>query len=292
MIRKILKWTGIVLGTILLLALAGYGIASYQVSQRMNKHYQFAAEAIQVPADSASIAYGQHLTFIKGCTECHGANLSGQTLADDAIIGRLSGSNLTKGKGGLPADYGVQDWLMALRHGVARSGRPLVFMPSHDFTRLSKPDLAAIIAYCQILPPVNKEMPSTRIGPVARIMTFADKMPLFPVEKINHNASMVQTQDTTQGVAFGKYLTNLCSGCHRPDMRGGDPVAPGQPQVPNITATGNPGRWTQSQFFQTLRTGVTPSGHVIKNENMPWKMTSHYTDKELTSMYAYLTSLK
>lgn len=292
MIKQILKWTGIVIGSVLILALLAYGWMSHDVTVRMDKRYQFPAETLVLPADSASIAYGQHLTQIKGCTECHGANLSGQTLADDAMVGRLSASNLTKGPGGLPAGYTVQNWLMVLRHGVARDGRPLLFMPSHDFTLLSKPDLAAIIAYAQLLPPVKKELPANRIGPVARIMTYLDKMPLLPVEKIHHEAAMVQHVDTSQGIAFGKYLATPCSGCHRPNMKGGEPLAPGQPRIPDITSTGNTGKWTQSQFFRTLRTGVTPAGHVMKNDDMPWKMTSHYTDQELASLYEYLRSLK
>ena len=292
MIKKILKWTGIIIGSVLLLALLGYGFVSHSITSRMNKRYQFAAEQISIPAGSASVAHGRHLTQIKGCTECHGANLAGMVMADDFPIGRLASSNLTKGAGGLPADYSTQDWLRTLRHGVARDGRPLLMMPSHEFSVLSRSDLADIIAYCQQLPPVNNPLPASRVGPVIRIMAYLDKMSLLPVEKINHSNPILQTVDTTEGVALGKYLSTACTGCHRPNMRGGEPVAPGQPPVPNISASGDPGRWTKAQFFHTLRTGTTPGGHQMKSDNMPWTMTAKYSDKELASLYAYLTSLK
>lgn len=292
MIRKILKWTGIIIGSVLLLALLSYGFMSYAISGRMEKRYRFAAEQIPVPADSASIAHGKHLTLIKGCTECHGANLAGTVMADDFPIGRLASSNLTKGAGGLPADYSTQDWLRTLRHGVARDGRPLLMMPSHEFSGLSQSDLAAIIAYCRQLPAVNNRLPAPRVGPVVRIMAYLDKMPLLPVEKINHSTPILQTVDTTEGAALGRYLSISCSGCHRPDMRGGEPVAPGQPPVPNITASGDPGHWTKEQFFHTLRTGVIPTGRQMKSDNMPWTMTARYSDKELASLYQYLHSIK
>lgn len=292
MIRKILKWSGIIIGSLLLLALTGYSFVSYQVSGRMEKHYAFAPEQIPVPADSAAVARGHHLTLIKGCTECHGANLAGVVMADDFPIGRLASSNLTRGAGGLPADYHVEDWLRALRHGVARDGRPLLMMPSHEFSVLSQSDLADIIAYCRQLPAVDHRLPAPRVGPVVRIMAYLGKMQLLPVEKINHSAPIVKAVDTTEGVALGKYLSISCSGCHRPNMRGGEPMAPGQPPVPNITASGDPGHWTKDQFFHTLRTGVTPTGHQMKSDNMPWTMTARYSDKELTSLYQYLTSLK
>ncbi|CAN5565973.1 hypothetical protein BH09BAC4_BH09BAC4_45740 [soil metagenome] len=45
-------------------------------------------------------------------------------------------------------------------------------------------------------------------------------------------------------------------------------------------------------MFATLRTGKTPSGHQIDNENMPWKITAQYSDKELASLYQYFRSIQ
>ncbi|KAA3440067.1 c-type cytochrome [Rufibacter hautae] len=292
MFKKILKWTGVVLGSVLLLLGLVYLYVSFNIGHRMEKKYSFAPEKLEIKQDSALLAKGAHLTAIKGCKDCHGADMSGQVMIDDKALGRLVSANLTKGKGGLPASYTTTDWMRALRHGVDANGQALLFMPSHETTLLSAQDMAAIIAYCQSLPPVHKELPASDIGPVVKVMAYLDKMPLLSVEKIDHALPMVTHVDTLEGVAMGKYLAVPCSGCHGANLKGGDPVAPGYPPVANITRTGNVGKWTKAQFMHTLRTGKTPEGKVLKNENMPWKMTAQYTDKELASIYEYCQSLQ
>lgn len=291
MLRKILKWTGIVLGSLILLLLGGYFFIANNITNRADKTYPFPAESLDIPTDTAAINRGEHLAVIKGCTDCHGTNLAGKIMIDDPALGRLVSSNLTGGPGGLPADYRTADWVLALRHGVDRDGKPLLFMPSHETTLLSRQDMAAIIAYCQQVPNVANTLPANDLGPVVNVMAYLDKMPLLSVEKIDHNLPMVAQVEATEGIAQGKYLAVSCSGCHRPTFKGGDPVAPGFPPVPDLTLTGNPGKWTKEQFVTTLRTGKTPSGHQINNDNMPWKMTAQYTDQELASLYQFFHSL-
>ncbi|WP_234736000.1 c-type cytochrome [Tellurirhabdus bombi] len=292
MIRKILKWIGGSLLAIIVLLLAGYLFISWNIGQRTEKKYDFAVQSLAIPTDSTSLSRGEHLVVIKGCIECHGKDLGGKLMMDDAGLGRLVASNLTKGQGGLPSDYSTADWIKALRHGVNREGKPLLFMPSHETTLLSEEDLTAVIAYCQQASPVNSSLPTNELGPIVKVMTYLDKMPLLAVEKIDHNLPMIAKADTTVGVAQGKYLSVSCVGCHRAALKGGEPLAPGLPPVPDITSTGNVGKWTQDQFMTVLRTGKTPGGHQISNDDMPWKMTAQYKDKELISLYQYLQSVK
>ena len=50
---------------------------------RLNRRYDIAVQPLPIPTDAASIARGQHLaTAVSGCTDCHGADLSGHTFAD------------------------------------------------------------------------------------------------------------------------------------------------------------------------------------------------------------------
>ncbi|RRB04645.1 cytochrome c [Larkinella rosea] len=291
MLRKILKGTGIVLGSLIALLLAGYLFISTNIGNRVEKPYRFPAENLTIPTDSTTLKRGQHLVAIKGCADCHGENLAGKIMMEDAALGRLVSANLTKGKGGLPAGYTTADWLMAMRHGVDRAGKPLLFMPSHETTLLSEQDMAAIIAYCQQVPAVDHELPASNLGPVVKLMTYFDKMPLLSVEKIDHNRPMIARADSTEGIAQGQYLAISCSGCHRPTFKGGEPLAPGLPPVPDLTRTGNPGKWTKEQFIATLRTGKRPDGRQIDNENMPWKMTAQYTNQELASLYQFFRSI-
>jgi mono/diheme cytochrome c family protein len=293
MLNKILKRIGVSLTAVLLLLTGIYGFIAVSVNQRINNKYRFSVSQIKVASDSVSVLRGKHLVAIKGCNDCHGDHLEGKIMVDNFPLGRLCASNLTKGKGGLPAEYTTTNWLMALQHGIDAKGTPLILMPSHETALLTRDDLSAIIAYCNTLPARNHVLPENNVGPVAKVMTFLGKMPLLSVEKIDHKSSgLIKVTDTTEGIALGKYLAVSCSGCHRQNFLGGPPLAPGFPEVPNITSSGNPGQWSKEQFIQTLRTGKTPGGHQMRTEDMPWKMTAQYTDKELASLFQFLKTLK
>lgn len=291
-LRNLGKWIGGIFLALIGILLVTYLFVSYTINGRIEKRYAFTAEQLAIPQAKATLDRGAHLALIKGCVECHGEKLAGKVLVDNAPLGRLSSSNLTRGKGGRPTDYSTSDWLMALRHGVDRNGRPLLYMPAHETTVLSKSDLQALIAYCQHIPAVDNELPAHRIGPVVKVMTYVGKMPLLPVEMIDHNRPIVAQADTVEGIAQGKYLSVSCSGCHQPSMKGGEPAVPGGPPIPDLTRTGATGRWTQAQFIKTLRTGRTPNGHQLNNNDMPWKMTAQYSNSELTSLYQYFRSLQ
>ncbi|KAA6436883.1 c-type cytochrome [Dyadobacter flavalbus] len=290
--KKFFKWTSIILGAVALLLLVGYAVVAMRVKARIGKNYSFAKEEIRFSRDSSTLARGRHLVAIKGCQDCHGSDLGGKVMNDDGALGRLVASNLTKGNGGLPQDYNTADWLAALRHGINHNGTPLIFMPSHETTLLSQQDMSALIAYCEQVPKIDRMLPTNELGPVAIIMTHFDKMPLLSVEKIDHSKPMIAKADTVTGAAQGKYLAVSCTGCHRSDLKGGEPLAPGFPPVPDITSSGHVGKWSEKDFLTTLTTGKTPEGHTLKNEDMPWKMTAQYTKPELQSLYRYLSSIR
>lgn len=291
MLRKILKITGIVLVAIILLLVGFYAKVYFSVENRRNKVYAFTAEEIPINADSATLAHGQRMIVAKGCNDCHGVDLGGKVFIHDPALGLLVASNLTKGEGGLSADYDNRDWILALKHGVRRDGKPLLFMPSHEYANLSEKDMAAVIAYCSQLEPIDRKLPENSLGPLGRILTDLDKLAMFPVEMIDHEKPLVKDVKEEVSPAFGKYLSIACQGCHKPTMKGGEAVAPGFPVVADITSTGNVGKWTAEEFIQTLRTGVTPEGKTLKPEEMPWTMTKAYTDTELKALHLYLTSL-
>jgi mono/diheme cytochrome c family protein len=291
MIKKILKVIGIVLGVIVLLLIGFYTKAYFSTEGRRNKVYAVTPQSLTINTDSTQIAYGKRLITTKGCNECHGADLGGKVFIDDPALGLLAGTNLTKGKGGLPEHYSSADWVLALKHGIKKDGKPLLFMPSQEFTHLSEQDMAAIIAYCSQIPKVDRTLPAQRLGPMGRILTDLNEFPLFPAEMIDHERKLVKEVTPEVSKEFGKYLSIACQGCHKENMKGGEPVAPGFPVVADISSTGNPGKWTNQQFMQTLRTGVTPEGKTLKPQEMPWTMTKAYTDLELKALHLYLNSL-
>ncbi|MBX2957841.1 MAG: cytochrome c [Cyclobacteriaceae bacterium] len=291
MLIRILKGTGIALLSLGVLIAGVYGYMYYQVQSRMNEKYVVQAPVLNIRYDSAQLAYGERLAIVKGCRDCHGDDMGGKVFVDDPGLGLLIGKNLTKGKGGLPKDYSTEDWVLALKHGIRRDGKTLLFMPSYEFTHLSEEDMSAIIAYAQSLKPVDRELPDHNLKPLSYVLASLDKLPLIVAEKIDHSTELIKQVKSEVSVDFGKYLSNSCTGCHRPNMKGGDPIAPGFPVVPDVTTSGNVGKWTEDQFVTVLRTGKTPEGKEIDPKNMPWPMTAAYTDTELKALYAYLKSI-
>jgi hypothetical protein len=59
----------------------------------------------------------------------------------------------------------------------------------------------------------------------------------------------------------------------------------------NLTSGGELQGWTEEMFINTLRTGVTPSGHQFNNLYMPWKLLGQMTDDELKAVFLFLRSL-
>ncbi|MCD9015319.1 cytochrome c [Parachryseolinea silvisoli] len=291
MFRKIIKIAGIILGVIVVV-IAGFFTKAYiSVEGRRNAQYTLDVQQVPISTDSAILAHGARLAKAKGCTECHGVDLGGKVFIDDPALGRIVAVNLTKGKGGL-SGYTKTDWIRALKHGVNREGKPLLIMPSEEFTLLTEQDMGAIISYCAQVAPVDREFPeSSSLGPLGYLLTDLGKLSLFPVEKIDHNRPLVKEVKAEVSLAYGKYLSTSCQGCHRENMKGGDPIAPGFPPVMDISSSGRPGKWNDEQFIATLRSGTTPEGHTLNPAEMPWTMAKEFTDLELKALHLYLNSL-
>jgi mono/diheme cytochrome c family protein len=291
MLKKIFKIVGIFFGGIILLTAAFYTKVYISTENRINKVYSITPQELEITSDSATLAYGQRLITAKGCNDCHDRDLGGKAFIDDPALGTVFARNITKGKGGLPSDHNVQDWVLALKHGIRRDGKPLLIMPAHEYTLLSEGDMEAIIAYCSQVPPVDRELPQPSVGPLGRILTDLGKLPLLPVEMIDHTRTLPVDLMPQVTVEYGKYLSASCRGCHRDNMKGGDPIAPGFPVVADISSTGNPGKWTDDEFMQTLRTGHTPEGKKLNPSEMPWTMTRAYTDTELKALHMFLKTM-
>ncbi|WP_276368864.1 cytochrome c [Chryseolinea sp. H1M3-3] len=288
---KILKWIGYALLTILLLATAFYIKAYVSTENRLSKKYNYTLQPFEVKTDSAIVAEGHRILKTKGCKSCHGEDLAGKVWLDDAMLGRIVTPNLTKGKGGLPKDYSTHDWLRSLKHGLKRDSTPLRIMPSHEISHLGEEDMNALIAYLSQLQPVDHELPETSLGVLAYVLTDLDQILLIPADSIDHSRPLTKGVSREVSVKFGEYLSANCSGCHRKNMKGGPPLAPGFPVVADISSTGNPGKWSEEQFINTLKTGTTPEGKKLKAEEMPWIAFKNYNETEMKALYLFLKSM-
>jgi cytochrome c553 len=160
---------------------------------RQQRRYTLVVPPLAIPSDSATIQRGQHLVTAVGfCTDCHAADLGGKVMVDRLLTARLAAANLTRGAGGLGASYTDEDLVRAIRHGVGKNGKSLIFMPAEVFQHMSDADLAAVIAYLHTVPPVDHAVPPPRIGPLFRVLHIVG-FPLLPAERVDHHATAAPT---------------------------------------------------------------------------------------------------
>jgi cytochrome c553 len=281
-----LRWTGrLVAGLLLIVVLAV--LAVYLVSSlAIRRTYNFPESTVRAATDSASLAWGRHLVEAIGkCQDCHDGDLGGKVMVDEPAFGRLSSSNLTRGRGGIEG-YTDADFERAIRHGIGRDGRPLIFMPSEAFAPMTDEDLAAMIGYLRTVPPVDRQHPEPMVGPVARALYLAGNFPLLPVELIAHDTTR-PPQKPGVSLEYGRYLATIggCRSCHGQALAGD-----ANPDAPDIT----PGRlasWTEEDFFRALREGRRPDGTGLDPEKMPWVRSGLMTDDEIRAVWVYMRSL-
>jgi mono/diheme cytochrome c family protein len=277
------------LGVLIGLVVVAYTALYLATEQALNRVYEVPAEQVPVPDTEEALARGSHLVnTIAFCTECHGPDLGGSVMSDDAVVGRLVAPNLTSGAGGAAATFTGQDFVRAIRHGVDPDGKPLVIMPANMFNGLSDADLGAIIAYIKSVPPVDRESPELAIGPLGRFFVWSEPSSL-PATLIDHNAPRPPAPEPGVTAEYGEYLAFNCRTCHGEDMAGLPEEMGGGS---NLTPGGEVGGWTAEEFIQTIRTRITPEGREIDPELAPlFKTIGSLSDDELTAIYLYIHSL-
>jgi mono/diheme cytochrome c family protein len=288
-LRRILRWIGYAAaGLVGIFVLAG--ATTYGLSEsRMSKRFDVPQHSITPRTDSASLAIGARLVKVKGCVDCHGANLGGSVMIDNFALGRLAGPNLTVG--GRGAELQPQDWERAIRHGVRRDGSPLRVMPANEFTGMADDELESIVGYVRSLPALTTPTMPTRVGPVIRALFVAHQFDLLPAELIEHPKAHIAHIDAEPTPKYGEYVAAGCKGCHGAGMSGGK--IPGAPPdwkaAANITPTGI-GRYSEDDFIRILRTGTRPDGTML-DTLMPYRLTKEMTDVELKALFAYLKTV-
>jgi cytochrome c553 len=293
-VKKLLKWLGLGLGAIAGLVVVAFLVLTVISNRKANVAYAVAPAALTIPRDAASIAEGERLIAIRACADCHGADLAGGVFLDDAALGTFYAANLTGGENSATRDYTAADWDRAIRHGVNRAGRAIWVMPSTDYYRITDHDLALMIAYLESLPEVDQAEanPAPKAGPLGRALVATGQL-AFAAEVIDHSIAPAAHLEPEVSAAYGEYLATTCTGCHKPDFTGGKIVGtgPDYPPAANLTPAGNLANWTQDEFINTLRTGVTPDGKTLDPQYMPWPITHRMSDEELAAVWLYLSSL-
>ncbi|MDM5180775.1 c-type cytochrome [Massilia sp. DJPM01] len=246
-----------------------------------------------LPKDAASIAHGRYLFNTRGCATCHGRDGSGAAVIDDGAM-RIVSPNITAGANSAITRYRTLDWVRTLRHGVKPDGRPLMIMPSEDYSLLSDADVGAIIAYVRQLAPVPGQAAQVRL-PVAVKVMYAFGAVRDAAETIDHSAPPAPATAPAITLEHGAYVAHSCIGCHGENLTGGR--IPGAPSAWPAPANLTPGHGsamtryrTPESFMTMLRSGRRPDGSSI-SAVMPFGALGEMNEVDMRALHAYLQSL-
>ena len=264
----------------LVAGLIGYGYAKLYLPRSAP------ALALDVAATPDRVARGAHLALTT-CVACHATNgqlpLSGGIdLASHSPVpvGVLVPPNLTPG--GPLKDWSDTEIAQAIRNGIHKNGRTLL-MPTESLRNLSDDDLAALVAFLRSQPPVQNETLALSPSPLLALFFGAGLAELGtpPITE------PIAAPPRSPSAAYGAYIISYqdCRSCHGAELNG----SAGGLAPPAPSARAYARAWTLEQFIQTMRTGVDPGGHTIR-EPMPWQMIGQMDDLELAALYEYLRS--
>jgi mono/diheme cytochrome c family protein len=291
---KILKWIGIVLGSLLLILVIAVAVMSFLFDQRNNKVYALDVPEVAIPTSAEAIAEGERLAAIN-CAGCHGEQLQGTPFFSAGPIGVVNAPNLTKGANGVGATYGAQDWVHAIRYGVKQDGTSAFIMPSWHLWYMNDTDLGNLLAYVTQVPAVDAPPRVREFYPLGKVLytlgAFGDQLQAEIIDPATPRPADVPVGETA---AYGEYVVNVsgCRSCHGMNLAGGKSGDPAAIQAPNLTPGGELMGWTVANFDTALRTGQTPTGRELDRTQMPWEDFQHLNDLEVNAIWLYLQSLE
>lgn len=286
-----IKRTGIAL-----LAIGGLGVSVAYVGDRLGerkrlRHVAVAVGPVAIGSDAATLARGEYLYRSRGCAECHGADGAGRDVIRDASGLWIRAPNITPVAGGVVARYQAADWVRTVRHGVKPDGRPVLVMPSEEYSRLADSDIGALIAHVRALPPLAGGGAVIQLPLPVKVL-YAAGVVQDAAEKIDHTAPPPARVPGGVTLERGAYVAAGCEGCHGARLSGG-PVPgapPSWPAAANLTPGPGSvlGRYpTVAAFAAMLRSGRRPDGSAI-SPVMPFRALGALDDADTEALYRYL----
>ena len=218
-------------------------------------------------------------------------------------VGKLVAPNITPARLNTWTDGEV---LRAMTSGVSKDGSPLFpLMPYDAYRQMSREDAESIIAFIRTLPAVARDVPRSQLNFPFNLLvrTMPSPAPALP-EK---------TPDSTDRLAYGKYLTTIasCVSCHT-RMERGQPV-PGMAFAGGLkfttrhgdvqysaNITPDPetgiGKWTMEQFVARFKVVAEADEASLalngrKNTEMPWRDYGGMKQDDLEAIYTYLRTV-
>ncbi|HYX38107.1 MAG TPA: c-type cytochrome [Oligoflexus sp.] len=291
--KKLARKTFQVLCVLAVLICAAYLIVQWKVQSKASQRIQAPSFSMLEAMSKADLALGQRIVHVRSaCVDCHGQDLAGKLVVDDPAMGTYYSANLTPS--GLAA-WSDDQIAAAIRYGVHRTNRSLMFMPSFDYVAMSQEDIASIIVYLRSLPAVEKSVQKSVPGPMANVLHTLGKMPiLLPATSMDLSQGFAKKPDEGATLEFGRYLVQTsCIGCHGQELQGGT-IAGGPPSWPEASDLRFAGvsKWTEASFIRTLKTGVSARTGLALRPPMPMQYVRELNDMEMQAMWLYLSSLQ
>lgn len=187
MLRKIFKWTGL----ILLVCVLGVAVATMM---RQHLTYDAPYPNIKASTDTAVIAKGKNITLVtKGCVHCHSPvnNIDSMlkkgeepSLAGakkfDTPFGTFFTPNLTPDTKTGIGKMTDAEIARVLRYGVKSNGEAVLpFMQGQD---MSNEDMTAVISYLRSLKPIENKVPENEFSLMGRLAKAFIVKPALPQE--------------------------------------------------------------------------------------------------------------
>ncbi len=267
----VLKWTAIAAGLVAGLVFF-VSAAVYLASEAMLvRRFTLPSSIIHAATQPADIAWGEHLSTIFGCRDCHGAHLRGRLMSISPGL-MIAAPNLRR----FAASATDADFDRAVRHGLAPSARALWVMPSAAYVYMRDSDLADIVGYIRSLPPAGPAWLEPHFSLQARLAVLTGK--LSPVDP--YDLGRYPPLNVGPHWDGGRYLAAMaCSSCHATDLTGSG-------TAPDLKIVAS---YSRSQFFALVRTGQAPARHhAPAMAQLAKTRFSAFKDYEIDALYSYL----
>nr|WP_255581710.1 c-type cytochrome [Cupriavidus sp. AU9028] len=274
-----------------MLAAIAFGVGIWLGERKAERRVDVDAAPVSWRTDAEALARGKYLYDSRGCMECHGADGRGKVVLRDGKGLYVRSPNITAGNPQV-AEYEPVDWVLAIRHGVSPTGRPLLIMPSEDYNQLSDDDLSALVGYIRSLPALPGGSGEVQLPSLVWAM-YGYGMIRDAAAKIDHTLPPPAPQPPAATASYGAYVANSCIGCHGANLAGGK--IPGAPPDWPPAADLRPGaamsRYdTAERFVSMMRSGRRPDGSEVSRV-MPFDTLSRMSDTDLTALWLHLREL-
>lgn len=199
------------------------------------------------PLPPGDAAEGGRLAQVLGCTGCHGRDLGGAVFVEIPWTARVVASNLTA----IRAGHDEQALLRLLRTGAKADGRLALVMPTGAFQRLRDDQVADLAAWLRRATPVERPLPTTWLGPLARLGVVTGQYDLEAMRGDPPESPAVLAD--RHGADPGRHLAQVvCGECHGIDLAGYPEE--GVPGLQVVKA------YSADEFTRLLREGITKAG--------------------------------